>query len=107
MSGLAAAPYAVKKNVKDGMERHNGTMESLLAAYGLNLSDPNNHKMTLHTAHLAKIQSSLGCEPIKFEFDFESLSANAIVFSKFLQFAVLVFIFALWCLSLVSRCCVD
>jgi hypothetical protein len=36
MSGLAAAPYAVKKNVKDGMEKHNGT--SLLAADGLHLT---------------------------------------------------------------------
>ena len=88
MSGLAAAPYAVKKNVKDGMERHNGTMENLLTAYDQSRApEPNNYMLTLHTAHLAKIQSSLGCEPIKFEFDFESLSANAIVF---LQFAVLV-----------------
>ena len=84
MSGLAAAPYAVKKNVKDGMEKHNGAMESLLAAYDLHLT-PLNNKLTFHTAHLAKIQSSLGCGPIKFEFDFESLSANAIVS---LQFAV-------------------
>jgi hypothetical protein len=36
MSGLAAAPYAVKKNVKDGMEKHNGTR--LLAADGLHLT---------------------------------------------------------------------
>ena len=45
MSGLAAAPYAVKKNVKDAMEQHNGTTESLLAAYDLHLN-PNNYKLT-------------------------------------------------------------
>ena len=43
------APYAVKKALKESMEAHNG--------------------------HLARIQATLGSGPIKFEFDFESLSA--------------------------------
>jgi hypothetical protein len=43
------APYAVKKALKESMEAHN--------------------------SHLARIQATLGSGPIKFEFDFESLSA--------------------------------